>query len=126
MQMKNGSLFIPLVSANGLVGYFLRLHFFLLYCWLLTFPRRSDINYSLFLLNSKAKVFRPMDVDMSNRFTTLRETADDAEEEESVPRLDDDSEEPSLRAVRKQRLTCTNLLPSVASFLKLNLISKFW
>ena len=45
---------------------------------------------------------------MSNRFTTLRETADDAEEEESVPRLDDDSEEPSLRAVRKQRLTCTN------------------
>jgi hypothetical protein len=25
-----------------------------------------------------------MDVDMSNRFTTLRETADDAEEEESV------------------------------------------
>ena len=35
------------------------------------------------------------------------------------PRLDDDSEEPSLRAVRKQRLTCTNLLSCVASILKL-------
>ena len=70
---------------------------------------------------------------MSNRFTTLRETADDAEEEESVshyssfnePRLDDNSEEPSLRAIRKQRLTCTNLLPYVASFFKSNSISKF-
>ena len=68
-----------------------------------------------------------MDANISNRFEKLREGVDanendDAEEqeEESVsrssskrvnvdpePRLDDDSEEPSLRAVRKQRLTCT-------------------
>ena len=84
-----------------------------------------------------------MDANISNRFEKLREGVDandDAEEqqEESVsrssskrvyvdpePRLDDDSEEPSLRAVRKQRLTCTNLLSCVASFLKFNLISKF-
>ena len=78
-----------------------------------------------------------MDANISNRFEKLREGVDandDAEEqeEESVsrssskrvnvdpePRLEDDSEEPTLRAVRKQRLRCANLLPCVASFLKL-------
>ena len=76
-----------------------------------------------------------MDANISNRFEKLREGVDandDAEEqEESVSRSSskrvnvDDSEEPTLRAVRKQRLRCTNLLPCVASFLKFNLISKF-
>ena len=76
-----------------------------------------------------------MDASISNRFEKLREgdanENDEAEEqeEESVlhssskrvnvdpePRLDDESEEePSLRSVRKQRLTCTNLLPCIAS-----------
>ena len=91
---------------------------------------------------TKAKLSRPMDANISNRFEKLREEGvdahDEAEEEENVfhssskrvnvdpePRLDDDSEEPSLRAVRKQRLTCTNLLSCVASFLKFYLISKF-
>ena len=83
-----------------------------------------------------------------NRFEKLREGVDsvdanendeaEEQEEESVlhssskrvnvdpePRLDDDSEEPSLRAVRKQRLRCTNLLLCVASFLEFKLISKF-
>ena len=81
-----------------------------------------------------------MDANISNRFEKLREGVDandDAEEQEEEsashssskrinvdpePRLYDDSEEPSLRAVRKQRLTCTNLLPCVASFF---FISKF-
>jgi hypothetical protein len=70
-----------------------------------------------------------MDASISNRFEKLREGVDanendeaEEQEEESVlhssskrvnvdpePRLDDESEEePSLRAVRKQRLTCTN------------------
>ena len=79
-----------------------------------------------------------MDANISNRFEKLREGVDanendetEEQEEESVlnssskrvnvdtePRLDDDSEEPSLRAVRKQRLTCTNLL-SCGFFLKI-------
>ena len=77
-----------------------------------------------------------MDANISNRFEKLREGVDanendeaEEQEEESVlhssskrvnvdtePRLDDDSEEPSLRAVRKQRLTCTTVLPCIAFF----------
>ena len=82
-------------------------------------------------LTNKAKLSRPMDANISNRFEKLREGVDanendetEEQEEESVlnssskrvnvdtePRLDDDSEEPSfpsLRAIRKQRLKCTN------------------
>jgi len=75
-----------------------------------------------------------MDANISNRFEKLREGVDAHENDdaESVshssskrvnvdpePQLDDDTEEPSLRAVRKQRLTCTNLIPCVASFFKI-------
>ena len=89
---------------------------------------------------TKAKLSRPMDANISNRFEKLREGVDandDAEEqeEESVSRsskrvnVDYDSEEPSLRAVRKQRLTCTNLLPCIAvfsfSFLNLHILIIF-
>jgi hypothetical protein len=94
------------------------------------------INKDVFLLyyyEHKTCILHKLKPSYHARWMRIFRTVFEEQEEESVlhsyvdsePRLDDDSEEPSLRAVRKQRLTCTNLLSCVASFLKFNLISKF-